>query len=66
MNSPWCRPISAAAKKTSAEGLGFRPDFVDYLAVYLRDRHVRELYICGLATDYCVQAIVLEALEQGF
>jgi nicotinamidase/pyrazinamidase len=36
------------------------------LADYLRDRSVREFYICGLATDYCVKYSVLDALRLRF
>jgi nicotinamidase/pyrazinamidase len=36
------------------------------LASWLRNRHVRHLFIAGLATDYCVRASVLDALSQGF
>lgn len=32
----------------------------------LRGIQVEELLVCGLATDYCVQASVLDALERGF
>ncbi len=36
------------------------------LARILRDREAREVYVCGLATDYCVRATALEAIEEGF
>lgn len=36
------------------------------LAELLRERGVRHLYVGGLATDYCVQASVLDALAHGF
>jgi nicotinamidase/pyrazinamidase len=32
------------------------------LAEYLRDRRVDELFICGLATDYCVKYSTLDSL----
>lgn len=36
------------------------------LAEYLKKRGVDEIYIVGLATDYCVKYSVLDALELGF
>lgn len=33
------------------------------LAPYLKEHYVRELYICGIATDYCVLKTVLDALK---
>ncbi|MCA9400714.1 MAG: nicotinamidase [Candidatus Omnitrophica bacterium] len=33
---------------------------------YLNAKEIRELYICGLATDYCVKESVLDALKNGF
>jgi nicotinamidase/pyrazinamidase len=36
------------------------------LAQILRDREVDEVYVCGLATDYCVRASAIDAREEGF
>ncbi|MCL5269849.1 MAG: bifunctional nicotinamidase/pyrazinamidase [bacterium] len=36
------------------------------LGEYLRDHDVDELFILGLATDYCVKYSVLDALHMGF
>jgi nicotinamidase/pyrazinamidase len=36
------------------------------LARILRDRDVDELYVCGLATDYCVRASAIDACQEGF
>lgn len=36
------------------------------LASILRERGVDEVYICGLATDYCVRASALAACQEGF
>lgn len=36
------------------------------LGEYFRDTGVRELYIVGLATDYCVKATALDARQLGF
>ena len=36
------------------------------LTDYLRSQGVKKLYVCGLATDYCVKESVLAALDNGF
>jgi nicotinamidase/pyrazinamidase len=36
------------------------------LADYLREQHVRRVYISGLATDYCVKFTALDAVQLGF
>jgi nicotinamidase/pyrazinamidase len=36
------------------------------LAQTLREQGVKEVWVGGLATDYCVKHTVLDALEQGF
>jgi nicotinamidase/pyrazinamidase len=33
---------------------------------YLRSHNVEDLYVCGLATDYCVLASALDAKKRGF
>lgn len=35
------------------------------LSNFLRDNDIEHLYICGLATDYCVKASAIDAVEQG-
>lgn len=57
---------------------GFRPDVDSYsafmeadrtatgLAAYLHARSIRQLYLCGLATDYCVAWSALDARAAGF
>lgn len=36
------------------------------LSAYLKNAGVSELFICGLATDYCVKFTVLDGLSEGF
>lgn len=36
------------------------------LEIYLRDKSVKEIYVAGLATDYCVKYSVLDAIRLGF
>jgi nicotinamidase/pyrazinamidase len=36
------------------------------LADYLRERAVKEVYIAGLATDYCAKFSAIDAVELGF
>ncbi len=36
------------------------------LAQILRDGDVDEVYVCGLATDYCVRASAIDACAEGF
>lgn len=36
------------------------------LAEYLRDRGVNKVFVCGLATDYCVKFTALDAIDVGF
>jgi nicotinamidase/pyrazinamidase len=36
------------------------------LGEYLTERGVTEVYICGLATEYCVKSTALDAVDCGF
>ena len=33
---------------------------------YLKEQGVDEVYLCGLATDYCVKFTALDAVDMGF
>lgn len=46
-------PLSGTEMPTELEGL-------------LRDREIERIVVCGLATDYCVQATALDAVRLGF
>ncbi|USS39838.1 nicotinamidase [Thermococcus aggregans] len=36
------------------------------LAGILKEKDVKKVYICGVATEYCVKATALDALKHGF
>jgi nicotinamidase/pyrazinamidase len=36
------------------------------LDIYLKDRHVNRVFLCGLATDYCVKSTALDSVGAGF
>jgi nicotinamidase/pyrazinamidase len=36
------------------------------LSSYLKENGVDEVYVCGLATDYCVKFTVLDGISEGF
>lgn len=44
---------------------GVNGEFIP-LEEYLRSLSCDELYVCGLATDYCVWATVVDAISRGF
>ena len=58
---------------------GFRPEIDSYsaffendrktptgLSQYLKDRKITRVFLCGLATDFCVHYSALDALGEGF
>ncbi|NJE77477.1 isochorismatase family protein, partial [Thermococcus sp. ES12] len=36
------------------------------LAKILKEKGVKKVYLCGVATEYCVRATALDALKEGF
>ncbi|HIY76578.1 MAG TPA: bifunctional nicotinamidase/pyrazinamidase [Candidatus Sphingobacterium stercorigallinarum] len=36
------------------------------LSGYLKDRHIEEVHVCGLAADFCVFYTAMDALQEGF
>ncbi|PSL07598.1 bifunctional nicotinamidase/pyrazinamidase [Cecembia rubra] len=36
------------------------------LSSFLKSQGIAEIFVCGLATDYCVKFTVLDGLEEGF
>ncbi|HVL60314.1 MAG TPA: nicotinamidase [Microbacterium sp.] len=73
---PWERISAVIRKGTQAEVdsySGFRNNWdargerpPTGLAGYLRERGVEEVYICGLARDFCVKWTAEDATEAGF
>ncbi|MCH6198978.1 bifunctional nicotinamidase/pyrazinamidase [Aquiflexum sp. LQ15W] len=36
------------------------------LSAFLKEKGIEEVFVCGLATDYCVKFTVLDAISEGF
>ena len=52
--------------KAAYSGFEGRTSTGEPLADWLRARSVVEVDVCGIATDYCVRATALDAVENGF
>lgn len=73
---PWARAVAIIRKATNAaidsysairnnwDAKGNRPP--TGLAGYLKNRGAEEIFICGLARDFCVRWTAEDALEEGF
>ena len=73
---PWARAVAIVRKATNAaidsysalrnnwDPKGNRPP--TGLAGYLKSRGAEELFVCGLARDFCVRWTAEDALDQGF
>lgn len=58
--------VHIVSKATASESEQFSAFSEQDLTDWLRERHVRRLFLGGLATDYCVLANVRDALKRGF
>jgi len=73
---PWARAVAIVRKATNAaidsysalsnnwDPKGNRPP--TGLAGYLKNRGAEEIFICGLARDFCVRWTAEDALQEGF
>lgn len=60
-------PGTLSVRKGTRRDLEAYSGFQDTdLAKLLRAREVKRVYVCGLATDYCVKATALDAARAGF
>ena len=66
-------PLADIIKKGTKSGIDSYSAFSDpnklihtELEGILRSKGVTDVYLCGLATDYCVGYTALDALELGF
>lgn len=66
-------PIETIFRKGMEPGIDSYSGFYDNgrkkntgLAGYLKERNITEVYICGLAGDYCVFYTAMDALRSGF
>jgi NAD+ synthase (glutamine-hydrolysing) len=65
--------VDKVFRKGSEKGIDSFSAFVDHaggkatdIEEYLRERAVKELYFCGLATNYCVYSSAMDAVKAGF
>ena len=66
-------PLFHAQKVTVLISKGSDPQSDGYsgfagtdLAAQLKARHITRVFVCGLATDYCVKATAIQAKAEGF
>lgn len=55
--------VKKGTSKNKEAYSGFRETGLSYL---LSSHGTKVIYVCGLATDYCVKATALDGLEEGF
>lgn len=64
LNLPSSCPIISAADSPDKEAYsGFEGTYLEEL---LRSSSINRVFVCGLATDYCVRATALDAVMKGF
>ena len=65
LNHAAIREIFLKGTGTADDGYsGFEATNIDLLQ-YLIDAHITDVYVAGLATDYCVRATAIDAVEHG-
>jgi nicotinamidase/pyrazinamidase len=69
---PWTKRITKVFQKGTDATIDSYSGFYDNghrrstgLGEWLADRGVRDVYVCGLATDYCVKFTALDARQLG-
>ncbi len=60
------KQVVVISKATTADKDAYSGFDGTNLESLLRDHKISKVFICGLATDYCVKATVLDALKAGF
>jgi nicotinamidase/pyrazinamidase len=53
-------------KDSNTRNMGYSAFENTNLETELQNRQIQEVAVCGIATDYCVKATVLSALQSGF
>ncbi|UNY99656.1 nicotinamidase [Zhouia spongiae] len=66
LNTSHIQQVFLKGTGTSDDGYSaFEADNID-LSDYLKEHHIDQLYIAGLATDYCVKSSAIDAVKKGF
>ncbi len=66
LNSGKIRQVFLKGTRNRDDGYSAFEATSDDLATVLRDNGITDLYVTGLATDYCVRASALDAVKKGF